>query len=70
MEPESYIEFARKIKAKYPQYADMDDLELAQKIVDKYPQYADQVTFDDVKKKRRYGIIWGSWFFGYSKEEK
>lgn len=32
---------AQKIKAKYPQYADIPDAELEQKILAKYPQYAD-----------------------------
>lgn len=36
-------EFAAKIKAKYPQYADMPDEELAQKMVAKYPQYQDMI---------------------------
>lgn len=41
-----YREFAAKVKSKYPDYSDMDDLELAQKMVAKYPDdYAD-VTFD------------------------
>ena len=40
-----YKEFSAKIKQKYPQYGDMNDLDLAQKIVAKYPkEYAD-VTF-------------------------
>lgn len=43
-------EFSAKIKSKYPQYKDMDDVELAQKIVAKYPQYEGVVNFD-VKKK-------------------
>lgn len=43
----NYNEFAQKIKAKYPEYNDMDNRELAQKMVAKYPkEYAD-VTFDD-----------------------
>lgn len=41
----NYTEFSQKIKAKYPQYKDMDDRVLAEKIVAKYPQYKD-VTFD------------------------
>ena len=32
-------EFAARIKAKYPEYKDIDDLELSRKIVDKYPEY-------------------------------
>lgn len=36
-------EFSQKIKAKYPVYANMDDMTLAKKMVEKYPQYASQV---------------------------
>lgn len=39
-----YLEFAKRIKTKYPQYADLDDFDLAQKMVAKFPtQYADVV---------------------------
>jgi len=41
-----YKEFSSKIKSKYPDYADMDDLELAKKIVSKYPDDYSDVTFD------------------------
>ena len=44
-------EFAARIKAKYPEYKDIDDLELSRKIVDKYPEYESVVIFDDLKKK-------------------
>jgi hypothetical protein len=40
-------EFATKIKAKYPQYKDVDDLELAQKVVAKYPAYKSQVNLEN-----------------------
>jgi hypothetical protein len=43
--------FAAKIKAKYPEYKDMDNTLLAQKIVEKYPEYKDQVSFEPLKKK-------------------
>lgn len=39
-------QFAQKIKTKYPEYSDVDDLELTNKIIEKYPVYADQVTFN------------------------
>lgn len=39
-------EFSASIKAKYPQYKDIDDFELAQKIVSKYPQYKDVVDLN------------------------
>lgn len=41
-------EFATKIKQKYPEYKDVDDVELAQKIVTKYPQYQSQVAFQQI----------------------
>lgn len=47
----NYNEFAQKIKTKYPQYADMDDLELTQKMIAKYPEYKEQVVFEKPKNK-------------------
>lgn len=47
----NYNEFAENIKAKYPQYKDIDNRELAQKIIAKYPQYKD-ITFDEVKPQK------------------
>jgi hypothetical protein len=41
-----YNEFADKIKAKYPDYADVPNRELAEKMVAKYPDYKETVTFD------------------------
>lgn len=41
-----YIEFSQKIKAQYPQYANVDDRVLAEKMIAKYPQYGEKVTFD------------------------
>ena len=49
--PTDYREFAKKVKNKYPQYKNVDDLELAQKMVEKFPEYKSKVTFDEVKKK-------------------
>ncbi len=48
----NYNEFSEKIKAKYPQYKDMDNRELAQKMVAKYPRYGD-ITFDDVEQPKQ-----------------
>lgn len=42
-------EFGAKIKAKYPDYADMDNTELSRRIVAKHPDYASQVDFSDAK---------------------
>lgn len=39
----SVADFAAKIKAKYPDYANIDDAELTQRIIAKYPEYADSV---------------------------
>jgi hypothetical protein len=36
-------EFAQKVKAQYPQYANVDNTLLTQKMLAKYPQYADRV---------------------------
>jgi hypothetical protein len=46
--PIDYNEFAKKIKAKYPEYNDVDNYTLASKMVEKYPEYKGQV---DLKKK-------------------
>ena len=62
--PLDYKEFSAKIKSKYPEYSDVDDLTLAQKVIEKYPEYKDKVVFEPVKKKRRYGITFRSLFFG------
>lgn len=39
-------EFSQKVKAKYPQYKDIDDVELAKRMIVKYPQYKNQVNFE------------------------
>jgi hypothetical protein len=44
-------QFAAKIKAKYPEYADVDDVTLSKKIVEKYPEYADRVQLDSSLKR-------------------
>ena len=48
-----YIEFSKKIKEKYPEYKDVDDLTLAQKIVEKYPEYKERVTFKEITKENK-----------------
>lgn len=37
-------QFGQTIKAKYPQYKDISDVELGQKMLTKYPQYKDMVS--------------------------
>lgn len=39
-------EFGASIKAKYPQYKDVDDEVLGQKMLEKYPQYASKVDIE------------------------
>lgn len=56
-DPISVTEFAAKIKSKYPQYKDIDDLELAQKMVAKYPQYKDTVSFNAPEERSIFGAI-------------
>ena len=56
-----YIEFAEKIKEKYPQYKDVDSLTLAQKMVEKYPQYnfakhKGYGTAEHMEAIRKYGV--------------
>lgn len=43
-------EFAAKIKAKYPQYKNVDDAELTQKVIAKYPVYASQIKTPEAPK--------------------
>lgn len=50
-EPISVKDFANRVKAKYPEYKDVDDTILAKKMVEKYPEYKDQVSFEVIKKK-------------------
>lgn len=40
-------EFGAKIKAKYPDYAGMDNTELSRRIIEKHPEYASQVDMRD-----------------------
>lgn len=44
-------EFSKKIKEKYPQYKDIDDVTLAKKMIEKYPEYSSRVNFNIEKKK-------------------
>ena len=48
-----YIEFSAKIKEKYPEYKDVDDLTLAQKMVEKYPEYKEKISFEGVKEEKK-----------------
>lgn len=42
-------EFAAKIKAKYPSYANIDNKVLTDKILAKYPQYSNSITTEPIK---------------------
>lgn len=44
-------QFGQKIKAKYPQYENMADLEVAEKTLKKYPQYNDLISEEEVSGK-------------------
>lgn len=46
----NYIDFAQKVRDKYPgAYDSVDDRTLAEKVVEKYPEYESQVEFDAPK---------------------
>lgn len=47
-------EFAQKIKAKYPEYQSVNDMELTQKVITKYPVYASQVKMPEVRQPSAY----------------
>lgn len=65
--PLDYNQFAEKIKAKYPEYKDVDNLELTKKMIAKYPEYKNQVTLDVPKKKK--STSKGSQFYSKALEE-
>ena len=68
--PLDYTEFAKKVKSKYPEYNDIDDLTLAKKMIEKYPEYKNEVSFDStLKKKRGFTINTRRWscFIGYTR---
>src|SRR6185312_899910 len=44
--PLNIDDFAAKIKAKYPEYANVDNAVLAHRIVQKYPEYGSQVDLN------------------------
>src|SRR6478609_2008179 len=44
-------EFAQRIKAQYPDYAEVPDDVLAAKMLDKYPEYRDRVITPDFSVK-------------------
>lgn len=45
-------EFSQKIKEKYPQYQNIDDMELTNKIISKYPQYKNEVEMKNPEPKK------------------
>jgi len=51
--PIDRIEFARRIKEKYPQYQNVDDIKLANAVLDKYPQYQAIVGAETLGKTTR-----------------
>lgn len=44
----SWADFARKIKAKYPDYAEIGDNDLVDRILKKYPEYNDQIDWASI----------------------
>lgn len=46
----SYIDFSARVKKKYPEYKDVEDMLLTQKIIEKYPEYKNVVYFGDTIK--------------------
>lgn len=50
-------EFAKTIKAKYPQYQNVDDTVLADKMVEKYPEYKSKITGTPAIPPAKKGII-------------
>lgn len=42
-------QFAEKIKAKYPEYKDLDNADLTRRVLNKYPQYESQVRMPETK---------------------
>lgn len=63
-----YNEFAEKIKSKYPDYADMNNLDLAKKMVSKFPEEYGDVTFEQPKtyKEQAPGLLTRVKASGYS----
>lgn len=62
-------EFAQKVKAKYPQYADMNDAELTQKVVAKYPQYSSSIDKPAVEERTigdKVADVAGGALYGFS----
>jgi hypothetical protein len=49
----SPVDFAKRIKEKYPVYNDMDDVELTNKVLNKYPVYKDVVTVTSEQPKEQ-----------------
>ena len=50
----SVKDFAGKIKAKYPEYSEIEDRDLVSKIVAKYPEYEESIDFANWNK---YGLV-------------
>lgn len=52
----AYADLGKKIKAKYPEYQDMDDIELGKRMVQKYPEYSDFADDNDRYEISRTGV--------------
>lgn len=42
------VEFVTKVKEKYPEYKDIDDIELADRVINKYPEYKEVITEPEI----------------------
>jgi hypothetical protein len=50
-------QFAASVKAKYPEYKDIDDLKLTNAMISKYPEYKDKVDFGTVETPVQTNIV-------------
>lgn len=46
-------QFAQKVKAKYPEYKDVNDSVLVEKMVAKYPEYKEQINYSSTQSERK-----------------
>lgn len=55
------IELGKRVKAKYPEYADMSDADVGRKVKAKYPEYNDFADVSDAPEKSVGGFIENAW---------
>lgn len=54
-------ELGKRVKAKYPEYADLSDVEVGRKVKAKYPEYGDFADVSDAPQKSVGGFIENAW---------